>query len=227
MNFSNKLEERSLASSESGSLDEKWPLGCFGAANAYLVICGPSPGGSSDPAKVNAGGANRPRGGIKKYGPGSFDISSWGGSRVERWNKLCASLLCGEEKHIDRMTAVLNLDWGNNPDTSKNPIPKSVLQPGFDDHVWEEIKKVKPRVITALTNSVWDVMKNKMEEHSVSFSEPPVKLTRKPIFLQLPDTGFVSMFLKTQNHPSRSYFTDAHISELGRLAKWFESEANK
>jgi hypothetical protein len=220
--YSPVLQERYEATIHSHYVKEReWPEACYGAANAFLIICGPSPG-KEDKGKVKKrGGDGRKKTNSKTIGKNVFDINWKGKARVARWNRLCNALI-GEEDCIRSLTALLNLDWGNNSNSSN--IPKTYLELGFSKYVWPLIIEAKPKILVALTNRVWDVMRNEILKHRVNYTVPSNKLTREPIFFRIPGSDFISVLIKTQNHPSRHFFTDKHIKEISGFTDWFLSQ---
>jgi hypothetical protein len=80
---------------------------------------------------------------------------------------------------------------------------------------------LKPRIVCALTNSVWSLLLPSVEEMRVPFSACPVELSRDPVVFRLPPVEFNSIFVKPHNHPSRHFLSDAHIAALGEACQWF------
>jgi hypothetical protein len=89
--YSPDLERRYEATiSESRTtLPKKWPLACGGAANAFLVLLGPSMGAAARDEPVEVGGANRPQRYPMQIGQGVMDFEGLG-RRRRRWQRLCA-----------------------------------------------------------------------------------------------------------------------------------------
>ncbi len=80
--FSPDLQQRYQASiTQPQSLEEHWPLACSGAANAFLVLIGPSMGRAGADQIAQPGGANRPLDGRMTIGPEVMKID-WPTSRT-------------------------------------------------------------------------------------------------------------------------------------------------
>ncbi len=204
------------------SLGKKWPLGCSGAANAFLALIGPSMGGAIRGETVGRGGASRPYRHSMDIGRDvmSFD---WGDQRITRWTRLCSAML-GGERYVSALTALLNLDWRHS--TNERDIPTQELLTGFDGYVWPLLGQIRPRIVSPLTNLVWDTMLSKVEPLRVSFSVCPVPLPREPIIFRSPGSDFNTMLIKPHNHPSRHFLTNHMISDVGRACEWFLNQAN-
>jgi hypothetical protein len=200
-------------------LGKKWPLACGGAANAFLVLIGPSMGHAIPGETIALGGANRPYGDSMKIGRDvmSFD---WGDQRKTRWTRLCAEML-GSEKYVSSLTALMDLDWRHS--ASEKVIPPEELNSGFVNYVWPLLGEVQPRIVCALTNSVWNTIIPEIQSLQVSFPVYPDKhtLPREPVVFRLPGCDFNTLFIKPHNHPSRHFLTDEMISQVGKACQWF------
>jgi D-glycero-D-manno-heptose 1,7-bisphosphate phosphatase len=203
-------------------LPEPMPRGCFGSANAFLALIGPSMGKAGMNESVEPGGVNRPKGEDMKIGyHPHFNFK-----RGLLWKELSAALL-GDDRYVYDLTAVLNLDWSHEPD-AKN-VPPNHLRSGFDEHVWPALLAIKPRIVCALTNPVWDTIEPTIRQFAIT-SSPPfppsilVPKNKAPVVFKFPNTAFTSMFLKSHNHPSRSFFTRKHIEQLRLASEWFRRE---
>ena len=198
-------------------LRKRWPAGCGGAANAFLVLLGPSMGGAPPGQVSQRGGANRPfRASPMKIGPNAMNFD-WGDHRKARWIRLCAAMLGGED-YVPSLTALLNLDWRHS--TSEKSIPQQDLLDGFQNFVWPLLRNLRPRLICALTNRVWDTVQATIAPFRIPFSRCPVPLSREPIILRLPSCQYSTFFLKAHNHPSR-FLSNAQILDLGKASEWF------
>jgi hypothetical protein len=216
--YSGQLDERYRATLEAGRLvlSTRWPLGCFGAANAFLTLIGPSPGGAGPGEVRQAGGINRPQRDPMQIGQGVLDLN-WGDHRTAKWTKLCSAML-GSESHALALTAVLNLDWRHS--TDERSIPLSDLTAGLEQHVWPLLTALRPRIVCALTNRVWETMVTRVRPLQVSLADCPVPLTRPPVVFKLPGCDFDTILIKSHNHPSR-VLSYAQIADLGRVCSWF------
>ena len=218
--YSPNLERRYQATvSEPETLTTKWPRACSGAANAFLVLLGPSMGAANRDEQVEHGGAGRPITSSMTIGPDVINFDGLG-HRKRRWNRLCAEMLGGEH-YISSTVALLNLDWSHHP--SESAIPQEHLTSGFTEYVWPLLTQLRPRIICPLTRRVWDTIMPEIYQRRVSFPDCPISLPRAPIFLRLPDCAFVTMLIKPHNHPSRALSYE-QISVIGQACTWFQNQ---
>jgi hypothetical protein len=220
--YSPSLEERFFATVTAGRIDlgRRWPIACDGAANAFLVLIGPSPGSPTPGEAVQLGGADRPLHRSMELGANviAFD---WGGQRVKRWERMCAAIL-GGDKYWPALTALLNLDWQHSGDEKR--IQQASLAYGLNNYVWPLLSDLRPRIVCALTNSVWDVLRPAAEENLIAFPPCPVALSRQPLVFRIPTSDFNTVLIKPHNHPSRHFLTEAHIASMGAACRWFLAE---
>lgn len=212
------LDRRYRASLKAGRQDlpQRWPMGCGGAGNAFLVLLGPSPGKPPRDKSAAPGGANRPLGKPMRLGPGAISFE-WGDGRQARWTRLCAAMLGDEERALS-LTALLNLDWRNT--TNQSDIPIEDLREGWRQHISPLLAEVRPRIVLALTNRVWRTVSEALDGECTLLSRCPARLTREPIAITIKGCGFPTLFLKAHNHPSRFLSYD-EIGEIGRACRWF------
>lgn len=213
------LETRFRASVEAGeeTLSIRWPAGCGGAANPFLVLLGPSPGvARAGEGLAKTLGTNRPHGKLRRIGPGAMSFD-WGDHRAVRWTRLCTAML-GNEQRARALTALLNLDWRHT--TNAKDIPLADLRAGWRDHIGPLLSDLQPRIVCALTNRVWRAVSEALEPDYLRLPPCPAKLTREPFAVMLSGCNSPTLFLKAQNHPSR-FLSDAHMSELGKACRWF------
>lgn len=216
--YSPSLRRRYEASLKAGARETPnfWPMGCGGAANAFLVLIGPSMG-RAPTAEVGAvGGANRPVGYPRNLGPEAMNFD-WGDHRKARWTRLCAAIL-GDDSHARTLTALLNLDWRHS--TNERLIPDESLRGGWTDHIWPLLPQVRPRIVCALTNRTWNIVVPTIESLQIPMAECPFKLARNPIRFRIPGCNFSTWLVKPHNHPSRP-LSNEQIDELGRACQWF------
>jgi len=206
---------RATVAQEQQDLERRWPFGCSGAGNAFLALVGPSMGRHTGPGAPALGGANRPYVRPMRIGRDAMNLD-WGDHRKTRWTGLCAAML-GSQQYVSALTALLNLDWRNS--TSEKAIPDADLQAGLRC-VWDTLVFVRPRIVCALTNRVWDIMLPEVLSRRVDHEECPVALARKPIIFRLDGCAFASLFVKPHGHPSR-VLSKAQIAELGLACEWF------
>ena len=223
--YSPNVERRYQAAIAEGGtfLATQMPFACFGSANAFLALIGPSMGGAAPNDSVQPGGANRPAGNPMRIG--YYPHFNWQRARSDRWRRLSTALL-GSDRYVDHLTAVLNLDWGHQSKATN--VRDAYLQPGFSDYVWPAILQIKPRIVCALTNPVWQTIEPTIRQFTVT-SPPSVPsglpIPKQPILFRLPDAGFTSMLLKAHNHPSQPFLSRKHIHDLGEVCAWFLANA--
>jgi hypothetical protein len=183
--------------SDEKCLIEARPRGCWGSANAWIILVGPSPGGAKDANSSWHGGPGRPMDKNQarissKAGTITFQD---GKNRNERWMRLIDDFT-GDRKYTSALTAVCNLDWGNQKNEAL--IPQAWLEAGCPV-VGEIIQKSKPRVIAAMTVIVWD---NLVKYYEAAKREVVVceGLKRNPVRLRLFEE--FDTFLIKVRHPS-------------------------
>lgn len=227
--YSPEIESRFQATLKTPiTLDRKWPRGCTGAGNAYLVLLGPSMGKELPGEAREVGGPNRPYRDPITIGQNVIEFGGLG-RRSPRWKRLCVALL-GEERYIPALTALLNLDWSHNTDEKHVCIPH--LQSGFSEHIWPLLAQVKPRIICTLTRRVWDTVAPQMRQHDVTAfprcpiapTGPRLKLSVAPLFIRIPGCDFITMVIKPHNHPSRPYLGARQIAVINEVANWFRNQ---
>lgn len=212
------LEQRYRASisEHTTTLPTSWPLACWGAANAFLILLGPSMGAADRGKPGELGGDNRPRGWPMQIGQAVVDFEGLG-HRKRRWYRLCAAMLGGEQ-YVTSMTAVLNLDWRNS--SSERAIPQQALAAGFENYIWPLLQKMQPRIVCTLPKRVWNTVEPKIDQCRVPFPQCPVSLPYNPVVFRFPNSHFVTMLIKPHNHPSRA-LSYTQISIVGEACTWF------
>jgi hypothetical protein len=196
----------------------KWPKGCWGAANGWVMLVGPSPG--RDPSVEGKSKQSlRPRQRVY-YGLDQGKIQ-FGDARDGRWNRLTKALCADNEDYAYALTSVANLDWWCY--RRECDIPKAHLREGCAS-VWKTIQASKPRVVVALTNKVWEMI----SRHVSQFARPDVDvvnlLTRTPIVFQIPGYSAASLLIKSQQHPSWP-FKSSYYMALGKTVRSFLRQA--
>lgn len=207
---------RAVAAGGDTVLTRRWPAGCGGAANAFLVLLGPSMGGARKGETPAVGGKDRPFVKPMKLGPEAMNFD-WGDHRKVRWTRLCAEML-GSEAHARALTALLNLDWRHS--ANEKDISREALVEGLEGCIWPLLSVVRPRILCALTNRVWKTVLPKVEPLRVAFKPCPVILPREPIVFRLPGCDFPTFFIKPHNHPSR-FLSNEQMAALGEATRWF------
>jgi hypothetical protein len=205
---------------------KKWPFPCSGAANAFLALISPSMGHAAPGKPVSVGGANRPYVNPMEIGRSvmRFDPATSG---LNRWIRLCAAML-GSEQYVSSLTALLELDWGNS--VNERDISPEELRSGWLYHIWPLLGEIRPRIVCALTNKVWNAIIPEIEPLRVSFTSCPVTLTyrgpirHQPVVFRLPGCDFNTLHIKPPHHPSWPNLTDDMISQVGEACQWFLSQ---
>jgi hypothetical protein len=200
--YSPDLERRYQAAiSEQGTtLPEKWPVACGGAANAFLVLLGPSMGAPRRDEVVELGGANRPQHHPMQIGQAVMDFEGLG-HRKPRWWRLCAAILGGGH-YITSMTALLNLDSRHS--SSESGIPATDLIADFRDYIWPLLNQLRPRIVCVLSNRTWDTIYPQISQHQGAPLKLPLSLTdsrgikpsRQPLVFQFPGCDFQTLLIK-------------------------------
>src|SRR5437879_4687969 len=128
--------------------EEFWPRACWGSANAWIVLVGPSPGAPMDPKNPWPGGPKRP---VDDHAQISLSASVVdfpnGRYRNERWMSLIDQFT-GNRKHTLALAAICNLDWQQQ--TDQDSIPDERLRDGCTV-VEKVINETRPRIVAALT----------------------------------------------------------------------------
>jgi len=194
-------QKRFLATTEflsSGNkVDEKWPRACWGSANAWIILVGPSPGAPRDPNNRWPGGPNRPE---DDYASISLQASlinfADGKGRNERWMSL-VDAFTGDRKLTEALRAVCNLDWGQK--ANQNEVKDEYLLLGLPvlDKI---IRKTEPRIVAAMTVKVWNLL-SEFYRGKIEMKVPCCGLKRNPLRLRIFE-GFDTFLIKTR-HPSR------------------------
>lgn len=227
--YSPTVELRYQATPETHApLEGRWPRGCTGAGNAFLVLLGPSMGKEMPGGLREAGGANRPYRDPIAVGRNVIEFEGLG-SRGPRWNRLCAALL-GNCQYTAALTALVNLDWSHEPDEKK--VPQAHLVSGFHDHIWKLLVQLRPRIICALSRRVWDTVAPEVRQFEVACFpkcpvepiEPRLRLRVVPMIVRIPGCDFDTMLIKPHNHPSRPYLGTRQIAVLAQVSSWFQGQ---
>jgi hypothetical protein len=224
------LERRYRATAASNIvLPKRWPIGCSGAANAFLATIGPSMGAPTGDEPVQPGGPNRPEGVEMRIGPNVMTFA-WGrflpdGSRAkdhrtDRWISLCSAML-GGDRYAFALTAVLDLDWRHS--AQEEAVEREHRAEGWVRYVWPLLPELRPRLVAPLTNGVWNTVFNTINQYRIPFPPYPFleSLAREPCFFRLPGCDFPSMLVKPHNHPSRHFLLPRHIAAVGKACQWF------
>lgn len=199
-----------------------WPRGCWGAANGWLMLCGPSPGRADNAEQAATGGVERPRD-VPVYvgkGAGRIDFQS-NKARTRRWRDLVFAVF-GDEIKADCLTSVTNLDWGrygNYKDISEFHLREGCAT------VFEVMQASKPRVVITLVTVTWEHLLDFLVEFLSDPSLNKQNMAGHPLLqcriLQLPTCTYPTLLLKSPQHPSRHFFTKAHCEQIAVTVRWF------
>ncbi len=225
--FSPDIETRYNASILYGEKHQEpfasWPRGCWGSANAWLMLCGPSPGRADDPAQRSLGGGDRPKDVPVWIGKnaGKIDFQS-NKARNKRWRNLVYSVF-GDEEQGDSLTCVANLDWGNYGNYKDIPVENLKQGPAT---VLEVMQACQPAVVITLVTLTWDYLEAYLRKFSVAPDlHPPSVEGKKPLkcrVIELPNCNHKTLLLKSPQHPSRHFFTDVHCHQIAATVQWFK-----
>jgi len=178
--------------------DEQWPRACRGAANAWIILVGPSPGAPVDAEHPWPGGPNRLRDGQATISLHATAIDFANGkNRNQRWMTLIDQFT-RDRKFTVALAAICNLDWQEQANAAL--VPEEYLRAGCGG-VDQVIKTTKPRIVAALTVRVWDHLAafyrnlNKIAEEI-----PCAGMRRNPLRLRLFE-AFDTFLIKVR-HPS-------------------------
>jgi hypothetical protein len=197
-----------------------WPRGCWGAANAWLMLCGPSPGAPDDENDVWPGGPNCPLDSNVTIGLGSCPfVFATNKARNARWLKLaCAAT--GEQNRAEALSCLVNLDWGHHANNAD--IPEQYLKDGCR-RVLDMMEEAQPRVVITLVERTWWTLTDFLEKDRVpNFPEPNAELLHEPpLVIQIPGAKHRTVVLKSPQHPSRHFFNDTHAAKITAAVQWF------
>jgi hypothetical protein len=121
------------------------------------------------------------------------------------------------EEYAYALTSVANLDWQNS--TKEADIERSRLENGCPI-VWNVIEASRPRIVVALTNSVWDVFGPTVAKHkygSFFYDGPSVRM---PFLFKITSQSAPSLFFKSPRHPSYP-LSSAHREQIGQIVTRF------
>ena len=204
--FSSDPEQRYRAScSLEGSITRTWPRGCWGAANAWLVLIGPSPG-PQDSGLPAPGGSGRPWDSKITIGvsPGEVYFKSNSGRKVN-WQRLARAVI-GEPQHAKALVAVANLDWANS--SRQGDLDRGALWSGCAD-VFEVLLQARPRVALALTRETWETFAEFLKRKIGGST----RLSADSLTFLLPGTDAPMLLLRSPQHPSHP-MTDTHFEKV-------------
>jgi hypothetical protein len=212
------LRFKASTSGQHANRSRTWPRGCWGAANGWLMLVGPSPGGVRSATDSWSGGPRRPIDSHAYVGRDAGKIIySTNKGRNARWQMLAAAAFTRPD-YASALTTVTNLDWGNNSDHTT--IPESYLNRGCE-YVFNVMAQSKPRIVITLVRKTWDVLTTYLSRHKILFPAPPKDLIQDLTVVTLPRCGFKTLVLRSPQHPSRHFFTRSHADLIKRTVAWF------
>ena len=217
--FSPDLERRYQASrAAENECRQLWPNACWGAANGWLMLVGPSPGREDKYELVRQGGPNRPRNSLVSTGAcaGKISFDSNKGRKV-RWDLLRWAAF-GDMGRADALTTLANLDWGNHGD--HRSIPDDYLRMGCGD-VFEVMKEAKPRIIITLVRRTWNVLLPFLEEQQTVMPGYISATGLDCRLLRLPENSACTLLLRSPQHPSRHFFNCSHAQRVREEVQHF------
>ncbi len=227
--YAASLAVRYAASARLGTtqiMDEYWPGGGGGAANAFLVAVGPSPGGESATAdNVRYGLTGKP----KRLGPAAMNYD-WPGKDGRRsgagtkWQAFASGIL-GSDAHARALMALLNLVPMYAPDGST--VPTAGFDTSFRVVIWPAILTTQPRLVCAVTNAVWETMATTLTPHALQCAANPYAAVafaqRRQMLVGVPEVPWPICVFQSVRHPN--YLSGAHRTALGDACQWFLSRS--
>lgn len=218
--YSPYLEDRYRATINvaPGRYSYLWPRACWGAANGWLLLIGPSPGRADNDDDVWVGGPNRPIDSRAIIGPNAGDISfNTNKARNNRWDKLREAVF-DKMSYANALTTLANLDWGHYPDSRE--IPDAYLKEGCEI-VQNIMKKSKPRIIITLVKRTWEVLLPSLAKLQV-FDPPYQSVSGLDCrILRLTGNKALTLLMRSPQHPSRHFFNKRHEDKIHYEVKHF------
>jgi hypothetical protein len=201
-------------------IDEFYPEGLRGSANAYAVLVGPSYGAYNGAGEQYPGGPNRPQSKWSKrlIGNGLGLNPFPDGSRVrqERWNRLLLACLLTPEA-VQHLSALYNLDWGHYPDESS--VPTSDLKRGAETVV-EYLALARPKIVVPLSRAVWKHLVLALAASGSVVTRQDVIPEHQSLLIRLRGKGglldFETIVARPYNHPSWHFLTKKRIEAFGK-----------
>jgi hypothetical protein len=195
------LQRRFLATKEfqfdGNKLDEKWPRACWGSANAWIILVGPSPGAPKDANNSCPREPDRPDDSCASISlqAGHIDFPNRKNRNV-LWRSLIDQFTGCNKEYTEALTGICNLDWVEQANQSL--VQEKYLRQGclVVDRI---IRKTKPRVVAAMTVRVWDLL-SEYYRQNIEAEVPSCGLKRNPLRLRI-FQEFETFLIKTR-HPS-------------------------
>ena len=190
-------------------LTAKWERACWGSLNGWIMLIGPSPGKADSQNEKWSGGIDveRPKDetAVISSKAGVIDFNS-NKARNKKWTNLILDFV-DKVEYAEALTTVCNLDWGHN--SSQSNIPLDYLRQGCTV-VFDKIVQTKPRIVAAMTVSVWEILldhfNNVCSPNTEAAYITPLALNtnlkRSPMIVKVRENDNAFLFMKLR-HPSR------------------------
>ncbi|MFI5398927.1 MAG: hypothetical protein ACHQ9S_25635 [Candidatus Binatia bacterium] len=214
--YSDDLAVRYAASSERPTRDtgDLWPLGCGGAANAFLALVGASPGGKTNTPDSVYEATGKPM----RVGPEAMNFN-WGDSREKKWTRFCSDML-GSAQYARGLTALLNLA-SQHSTNARRDLDFGEFGRSWTQSIWPVLKKARPRIVCALMDSAWEAVLPTVRAARVPFANNPYPagLKHGPIVFRFPEAPWPAMAFQSYKHPN--YMSREATAEMGKACQWF------
>jgi hypothetical protein len=220
--FSPDLKERLAAtcvydSHTSNNTEEEWIAGCRGAANAFVVMLGPSPGTPDPGEKLLTRTPQRPTWHHPfRIGPNAgVSLQPFGSGKKARpgWGRLFTAGFSEKSPNTqaaNALTGIWNLDWCHQ--SRETGTPDEALREGAETII-ELVTKVKPRVIFTLSAKVNDTFWESISQFQCEKSGAPLENTQ-PVEVLFPGVPFPTLVLRSIRHPSYNTLNASRLTAL-------------
>jgi hypothetical protein len=206
--FSANPQDRLRASAASTTWPStQWPYGNQGAANAWLVLVGPSPGHEKrtavDPTNEVTFGARVPL----------IGMSDW---RKNAWDALIDAALGSDHSAEVRRYLVALINFTGENASAESTLSYQSMDNGVGSVV-EKIRMMHPRVVLALSNAVFDRLAPALATTPLPADRVSVGPHGRPLraaSFKDPEAGFEVLLLKPSQHPSRPVRRPKHLPDL-------------
>lgn len=187
----------------------QWPYGNQGAANAWVVLVGPSPGEEkrTDYPKTN------PVTFVKGGDGWTPQYIGMEGFRRHAWDALIQAAFGSQysDEVRKRLVALINLTGSSS--SKEDALAREALDDGAAE-VCLKIRLVHPRVVVALSNAVFDRLLEKLKGDPLDPQSQPMGPYQRPLRVFSfpdPDTGTRTLVIKPPQHPSRPMKRPGHL----------------
>ncbi len=149
-----------------------WPDGCRGAAMAWLVFVGPSPGGTLQRRRWRRGRTEQPLHDRVWWEP----VKAWSPGFKTSMEPLVEGLTGLRFSDSGKLYAVINFDYLKNPEGGK--VRNEAMQEGVP-FVLEVLLRANPRLIVPMSKATSELLRDSLE------SQPWLDLERIPVRTRL------------------------------------------